>query len=117
MDHAREGKVRPSHPINPASGSAKTNKVNRYAELFHGMPDGTTQQILVVKVEGDKVVIDTNHPLAGVALNFDIKVLSVREATKEEIEHGIHMMVAIVTSRILEKHVLRDPSWVLSLTT
>ncbi len=51
-------------------------------------PDGTTQQIMVVKVEGDKVVIDTNHPLAGVALNFDVKVLSVREATKEEIEHG-----------------------------
>lgn len=51
-------------------------------------PDGTTQQIMVVKVEGDKVVIDTNHPLAGVALNFDVNVLSVREATKEEIEHG-----------------------------
>jgi FKBP-type peptidyl-prolyl cis-trans isomerase 2 len=32
------------------------------------------------KVEGDKVTIDTNHPLAGIALNFDIKVVSVREA-------------------------------------
>ncbi len=51
-------------------------------------PDGTTQQIMVVKVDGDKVTIDTNHPLAGIALNFDIKVLSVREATKQELEHG-----------------------------
>jgi len=51
-------------------------------------PDGTTQQIVVKKVEGDAITIDTNHPLAGVALNFDIKILSVREATKEEIEHG-----------------------------
>jgi FKBP-type peptidyl-prolyl cis-trans isomerase SlyD len=51
-------------------------------------PDGTTQEIVVKKVEGDKVTIDTNHPLAGVALNFDIQIVGVREATEEEIEHG-----------------------------
>lgn len=51
-------------------------------------PDGTTQQIMVVKVDEDKVTIDTNHPLAGITLNFDIKVLSVRAATKQELEHG-----------------------------
>lgn len=51
-------------------------------------PDGAMQEIVVVKVEGDAVTIDTNHPLAGVALNFDINVVSVREATKEELEHG-----------------------------
>ncbi len=51
-------------------------------------PDGTTQQIMVVKVDGDTVTIDTNHPLAGIPLNFDISVLSVREATKQELEHG-----------------------------
>jgi FKBP-type peptidyl-prolyl cis-trans isomerase SlyD len=51
-------------------------------------PDGTTQEIVVKKLEGDKVTIDTNHPLAGVALNFDIKILSVREATEEELDHG-----------------------------
>ncbi|HBP90872.1 MAG TPA: peptidylprolyl isomerase, partial [Nitrospiraceae bacterium] len=51
-------------------------------------PDGATQEIVVVKVDGDAVTIDTNHPLAGVALNFDINVVSVREATKEELEHG-----------------------------
>jgi len=32
--------------------------------------------------------MDANHPLAGVALNFDIKILEVREATAEELEHG-----------------------------
>ena len=52
------------------------------------MSDGTTQQIMVVKVEGDKVTIDTNHPLAGVVLNFDIKVVGVRVATKEDLEHA-----------------------------
>lgn len=51
-------------------------------------PDGIKQQIVVKKVEGDAVTIDTNHPLAGVPLNFDIQVVSVREATKEELDHG-----------------------------
>jgi FKBP-type peptidyl-prolyl cis-trans isomerase SlyD len=51
-------------------------------------PDGSEQHIMVTKVEGDNVTIDINHPLAGVALNFDIKILSVREATKEELDHG-----------------------------
>ena len=35
----------------------------------------------------DKVVLDGNHPLAGMALRFDLKVLEVREATDEEIAH------------------------------
>ena len=51
-------------------------------------PDGTSQTIVVKKVEGDDVTIDINHPLAGVALNFDIKIVGVREATKEELDHG-----------------------------
>jgi FKBP-type peptidyl-prolyl cis-trans isomerase SlyD len=55
---------------------------------FEQAPDGSAQHIMVTKVEGDNVTIDINHPLAGVALNFDIKILSVRKATKEELDHG-----------------------------
>ncbi len=51
-------------------------------------PDGSSQHIMVTKVEDDNVTIDINHPLAGVALNFDVKIVSVRDATKEELEHG-----------------------------
>jgi len=51
-------------------------------------PDGSAQHIVVTKVEGDNVTIDINHPLAGVALNFDIHILSVRESTEEELDHG-----------------------------
>ena len=51
-------------------------------------PDGSTQNIIVKKVEGDDITIDTNHPLAGVTLNFDIQIVSVREAAKEELDHG-----------------------------
>jgi len=42
----------------------------------------------VVKVTGDDVVVDGNHPLAGVALNFDVNIVSVREASPEELRHG-----------------------------
>jgi FKBP-type peptidyl-prolyl cis-trans isomerase SlyD len=42
----------------------------------------------VKKVEDEEVTIDDNHPLAGVTLNFDIKIVNVREATEEEIAHG-----------------------------
>jgi len=41
----------------------------------------------VIKIEGEKVGIDGNHPLAGVTLNFDLDVKDVREATAEEIDH------------------------------
>ena len=51
-------------------------------------PDGTKQPIVVKKVEGDAVTIDTNHPLAGVTLNFDVQIVGVRDATKEELDHG-----------------------------
>jgi FKBP-type peptidyl-prolyl cis-trans isomerase SlyD len=42
----------------------------------------------VTKVEGDNVTMDINYPLAGIALDFDNKVVSVREATEEELDNG-----------------------------
>jgi FKBP-type peptidyl-prolyl cis-trans isomerase SlyD len=50
--------------------------------------DGTVQHIVVQSVEGEEVTIDANHPLAGVTLNFDVEIVSVREATEEEVSHG-----------------------------
>jgi FKBP-type peptidyl-prolyl cis-trans isomerase SlyD len=50
--------------------------------------DGSVQHIVVSKVDGDQVTVDANHPLAGVVLNFDVEIVSVREATEEEISHG-----------------------------
>ena len=46
----------------------------------------------VVKIEDDGVTIDTNHPLAGKALNFTGKVIENREATEEEINKLIKML-------------------------
>lgn len=42
----------------------------------------------VVKVGKFNVDIDSNHPLAGKTLTFEIEVVSVREATDEELAHG-----------------------------
>jgi len=45
-------------------------------------------QATVVKVGRFNIDVDTNHPLAGQTLTFDVEVLAVRDATNEEIEHG-----------------------------
>lgn len=50
-------------------------------------PDGDTI-VTVTNVANDMATIDANHPLAGMNLTFDVKVVSIREATAEEVEHG-----------------------------
>ncbi len=56
---------------------------------FHAQgPDGNAVVVTVVEVKDDAVVIDGNHALAGMDLNFDVKVIDVREASEEEISHG-----------------------------
>lgn len=46
------------------------------------------QPVTVVKVEGEQITLDGNHPLAGETLNFDVEVVDIREASDEEMEHG-----------------------------
>ena len=52
----------------------------------HG-EDGKMMVFNVMKIKGDTVLLDGNHPLAGKALRFAIKVISVRQASEEEIAH------------------------------
>jgi FKBP-type peptidyl-prolyl cis-trans isomerase SlyD len=51
-------------------------------------PQGGSTTVWIVKVESDQVVIDTNHPMAGKTLHFDVSIEGVRDATREEIAHG-----------------------------
>lgn len=56
---------------------------------FHAQgPNGETLVVTVVKVEDETVTVDGNHPLAGVALNFDVEIMDVRDASEEELQHG-----------------------------
>ncbi|HWG71059.1 MAG TPA: peptidylprolyl isomerase [Steroidobacteraceae bacterium] len=55
---------------------------------FQARTDDGIRVFTVTAVVGDMVTLDGNHPLADKTLNFDVKVVTVREATAEELEHG-----------------------------
>lgn len=50
--------------------------------------DGSHAQFWIKELKGQHVVIDLNHPLAGVTLHFSVEIAGIREASKEEIDHG-----------------------------
>jgi FKBP-type peptidyl-prolyl cis-trans isomerase SlyD len=55
---------------------------------LQGYNDAGEEQIFtVLKIKGDQVMLDGNHPLAGKSLRVGLEVLSVRAATAEEITH------------------------------
>jgi len=68
-------------------------------DQFRGAPDievgmqfeatgpGGGRIVTVVHIEGDRITLDANHPLAGKTLHFEVEVVGVREATAEELEH------------------------------
>ncbi len=59
---------------------------------FEGGPEeGDDEEFVIYRVTDiadDKVVLDGNHPLAGMALVFTCTVAAVRPASAEELEHG-----------------------------
>lgn len=56
---------------------------------LQGVDDqGREQVFTVVKIKGDTVLLDGNHPLAGQTLRFALKVVDVQPASAEEVAHG-----------------------------
>lgn len=57
---------------------------------FERVGEGDEEDMVyrITDIADGKVVVDGNHPLAGLALVFDGKVADVRAATSEEMEHG-----------------------------
>ena len=59
---------------------------------FEGGAEGGDEEDFIIyrvtDIADDKVVLDGNHPLAGMALIFTCTVTAVRAASAEEIEHG-----------------------------
>ncbi|WP_163832554.1 FKBP-type peptidyl-prolyl cis-trans isomerase [Spartinivicinus ruber] len=44
--------------------------------------------VVIADIQDDEVTVDANHPLAGLTLHFEGKVVDVRDATEEELQHG-----------------------------
>lgn len=50
---------------------------------------GSEAQIVqVVKVDGDQITVDANHPLAGLTMNFELEIISLRQASTQEVQAG-----------------------------
>lgn len=72
----------------PASAFQGVEKLE-VGMVFHAQSSGGQPiQVEIIDIEGDNVTINGNHPLAGVELHFSIEVVSVREASDDEVSHG-----------------------------
>ena len=65
----------------------KKNARLTVGQVVNIQTDNGPHPATVLKVGKFNVDVDTNHPLAGKALNFDIEIVDVRAATEEEIAH------------------------------
>ncbi|WP_299769250.1 peptidylprolyl isomerase [uncultured Pseudoteredinibacter sp.] len=64
------------------------NKKPKKGDIVHINTDQGQKQATVLKVGLKNVDVDANHPLAGKEVQFDIEILSIREASNSEIDHG-----------------------------
>lgn len=60
----------------------------KVGDRFRGGPDEHAPVFTVIEVADDSVKLDGNHPLAGVDLTFQVRVVSMRPASAQEIQHG-----------------------------
>lgn len=65
-------------------------EVDRVLERDDG---GEKTRYRVVKVEGDTVYLDGNHPMAGKTLHYSVDIVSIRQATDGELEKGHPEMI------------------------
>jgi FKBP-type peptidyl-prolyl cis-trans isomerase SlyD len=80
----RDSKLVQHTPKRALQGSGEIRK----GMQFQGRTDDGMRLFTVTAVAGDMVTLDGNHPLADQNLHFEIEVVSVRDATAEELEHG-----------------------------
>jgi FKBP-type peptidyl-prolyl cis-trans isomerase SlyD len=57
-------------------------------EFIGESADGDEIPMTVVEVDDDTVVVDANHPLAGMTLRYHVKVRDIRAATEDEIKQA-----------------------------
>jgi FKBP-type peptidyl-prolyl cis-trans isomerase SlyD len=57
-------------------------------DQFQTGPDRSAPVVTVVAIEGDQVMLDANHPLAGQVLHFEVELVAVRAATPAELQQA-----------------------------
>lgn len=60
----------------------------KVGDQFQTGPDRQDPVVTIVAIEGDEVMLDANHPLAGQELHFEVHLLAVRPATPAELQGG-----------------------------
>jgi FKBP-type peptidyl-prolyl cis-trans isomerase SlyD len=55
---------------------------------FRATTDEGEQSVMIIDVNDENIIVDGNHPLSGLTLNFDVEILEVREANEAEIAYG-----------------------------
>lgn len=66
----------------------KVRQVREGAPFQLATSDGRQLTMWITAVRGARVTVDTNHPLAGKTLAFDVLVGPIRVASREELAHG-----------------------------
>jgi FKBP-type peptidyl-prolyl cis-trans isomerase SlyD len=51
-------------------------------------PKGDAISVILKEIKDTEVILDGNHPLADEFIQFDLKILKVREATEDELRSG-----------------------------
>ena len=103
LERALEGKspgesillqLEPDHAFGEYdAGLLRVEPAERYGEGIEiGMEvEEDARFYTVTDVAGGKVVLDGNHPLAGMALRFFLEIVTVRAAKAEEIKRGVSL--------------------------
>ena len=89
--------------VPPAEGFGEHDPDLTFSDDINNVPDqfrqvgaqvemandaGETKTFVVTRIEDGKLTLDGNHPLAGKTAKFSVKVISIRDATAEEIRNG-----------------------------
>jgi FKBP-type peptidyl-prolyl cis-trans isomerase SlyD len=60
----------------------------KVGDQFQTGPDRQAPVVTVLAIEGDEVLLDANHPLAGQELHFEVDLVAVRHATEAELQRA-----------------------------
>ncbi len=75
-------------PLKHLMGDKKQHQRLKAGDVVSINTDDGARQVVVIKAGKFNIDVDTNHPLAGKTLSFDIEILDIRDATSEEVAHG-----------------------------